>query len=273
MIKKLPILLFLIFGLSQAQKHEIGIAIGGNNLIADIGSNKIINPIPFMGDGVKKLSLNTLPLTLNLLYRRNLNPHYSLRLNLSASQFYDKDQAAKDNFRKERNLIADAKLAEVALLFEYTFYDINSSHINRTSPYIFAGVAGFGVTTLKKTGVYTGDPNTFELKNYSLVTTKGEKMDFGFALPIGVGLKYKRNFLVFFAEIGFRYTFSDEIDYSTTKNTSISVPAGTVEIVQKKIQKTTYELSNIGNPNDNDWYVHTNFGVTYTFGREKCYCN
>ncbi len=70
-------------------------------------------------------------------------------------------------------------------------------------------------------------------------------------------LGYKTNIsnhLILAAEIGARYTFSDELDGS--------VPDGEFR-----------EQLSFGNTNNNDWYMFTGITLTYTFGRRPCYCN
>ena len=56
------------------------------------------------------------------------------------------------------------------------------------------------------------------------------------------------------AEIGARYTFSDELDGS--------VPDADFR-----------EQFAFGNTNSNDWYVFTGITLTYTFGKKPCYCD
>ncbi|WP_313791490.1 DUF6089 family protein [Lacinutrix neustonica] len=51
-----------------------------------------------------------------------------------------------------------------------------------------------------------------------------------------------------------RYTFSDEIDGS--------VPDA----------KEAVALNSFGNLNNNDWYTFTGITLTYTFGRNPCFC-
>ena len=54
-------------------------------------------------------------------------------------------------------------------------------------------------------------------------------------------------------EIGARYTFSDKIDGSLPYNENFNYT--------------------FGNENNNDWYMFSGFNLTYTFGRQPCYCN
>jgi hypothetical protein len=56
-------------------------------------------------------------------------------------------------------------------------------------------------------------------------------------------------------EVGARYTFSDEID-------------GSVPDTKENIERLSF-----GNVNNNDWYTFTGITLTYTFGRNPCYCN
>jgi hypothetical protein len=69
-----------------------------------------------------------------------------------------------------------------------------------------------------------------------------------------LGLKYRfyDNYILSI-ELGARYTFSDKIDGNNVSD--------------------DYLNYNFGNINNNDWYMFTKINLTYTFGRNPCYCN
>ena len=60
--------------------------------------------------------------------------------------------------------------------------------------------------------------------------------------------------LILAFEIGARYTFSDELDGSVPDSGWL------------------VDSHSFGNTNNNDWYTFTGFTLTYTFGRNPCYC-
>ena len=75
-----------------------------------------------------------------------------------------------------------------------------------------------------------------------------------FAIPMVVGLKHRfYDNLILSVEIGARYTFSDKIDGNSVIRDDLNY--------------------NFGNINNKDWYMFSNFSLTYTFGRNPCYCN
>ena len=75
-----------------------------------------------------------------------------------------------------------------------------------------------------------------------------------FAIPMVVGLKHRfYDNLILSMEIGARYTFSDKIDGNIMISDDLNY--------------------NFGNINNKDWYMFSNFSLTYTFGRNPCYCN
>ncbi|MNL28629.1 hypothetical protein D3C87_1502800 [compost metagenome] len=55
------------------------------------------------------------------------------------------------------------------------------------------------------------------------------------------------------AEVGARYTFTDDLDGSNPSNDNL-----------KSLR--------FGNLNNNDWYVFSGITLTYTFGQKPCYC-
>jgi hypothetical protein len=54
-------------------------------------------------------------------------------------------------------------------------------------------------------------------------------------------------------EIGARYTFTDNLDGSNPKNKN-------------------FETLKFGNLNSKDWYVFSGVTLTYTFGKNPCFC-
>ena len=71
-------------------------------------------------------------------------------------------------------------------------------------------------------------------------------------MNLGIKSNITRN-LILAAEVGARYTLSDNIDGSNPKNTNL-------------------EYLRFGNINNNDWYVFSGVTLTYTFGNKPCYC-
>ena len=77
-----------------------------------------------------------------------------------------------------------------------------------------------------------------------------------FSIPAIVGIKFSvSNSLVLSFETGIRYSLTDNIDGSN--------PIGQFE---SDVQVKHGELYN------NDWYVFTGLTLSYTFGRQPCYC-
>ena len=72
---------------------------------------------------------------------------------------------------------------------------------------------------------------------------------------VGYKTTLGQNF-VLAAEIGARYTFTDNLDGSNPN----------------KVSENKDDVS-FGNINNNDWYVFTGITLTFTFGRKPCYCN
>src|SRR5690606_38786231 len=71
-----------------------------------------------------------------------------------------------------------------------------------------------------------------------------------FAIPMALGVKAKINTrFVLGAEIGVRYTFTDNLDGSYPEDVTKA----------------------FGNILSDDWYVFSGLTLTYTFGKEPCY--
>ena len=135
----------------------------------------------------------------------------------------------------------DKTIGEISAGLEFNFFEFDLHHSGRQhTPYLFTGVSG---VYYKETYIDGGATQYTDKKNLT------------FGIPIVFGYKYRfsQSFIIA-AEVGARYTFTDDLD-------------GSDYIAENG---TDYSF---GNLNNNDWYVFTGFTLTYTFGRNPCYCD
>lgn len=275
-------LLFLILGLSFsasiAQRHEIGIFAGGANVIGDIGKSNYINPTPVSYKTDEKFG--RIPIAFGALYRFNFNPHMGVRLSGLYGKVLGADVTAPESYKKKRDYVYKNNIIEGALVFEYNFFDINNEDGKKHSPYIFGGVGAFMYDQLKYTvnNTFARNDNGQIIQPQTVATEiigKPEKKT-SFSLPFGVGYKYKyRGNFVISAEVGFRYTTTDNLDHSFAQESDFTfynepgIDVNTLNQLNSNIIKSRQ----VGNTSNYDWYVFTGLTLTYTFGRPPCYCD
>lgn len=278
----LIVILGLSFSAAIAQRHEIGVFGGGANVIGDIGRSNYINPMPVSYNSDK--ITDKLPIALGLIYRFNFNPHMGVRFNAIYGKVIGNDAVAPEKYKKERDYAYKNNILEGSLLFEYNFFDINNENAAKHSPYIFAGVGAFmydkNLYTISHT--FARDENGVVIVPESIdtqVSTKTEK-ESNFTFPIGAGykIKYKHNWVIS-AEVGFRYTRTDNLDHSFSNYSDFTF------ITEPGLDQPPYEdevwvrnlnairSRQVGNTSNYDWYVFTGLTLTYTFGRPPCYCD
>ena len=142
--------------------------------------------------------------------------------------------------RRIRNLTFENKIHEASLGIEFNFFefDLHNEWFAFT-PYIYTGLAGFKF-----------DETYFNKTNTQVKYGNGYSM----AIPLHVGVKALINKrLVLSAEVGARYTFTDNLDGNHPKDTN-------------------YTSNQFGNTLSKDWYVFTGLTLSYTFGKNPCYC-
>lgn len=268
----------------KAQRNEVGISIGRANIIGDIGKTDYIEIFP--------MDRYRIPISLGVLYRYNLDNRQSLRLNLIYNRVYFDDEKASEDYRFKRKISGSNTIFETSVLFEYYFFDINDIKYSGSSPYIFAGVGGYGFYDRKYTINHTRaknydgsyrDPLNFQ----DFVTEENYKksMKFDFNIPFGVGYKFKIKYdWLLSLEIGARYTFQDNLDYSSIKNKNITInidpQLNNISTVDPKLKNEINRRNakiigkhQTGNTyKSNDWYLIWGINLTYTFGRPPCYC-
>ena len=143
--------------------------------------------------------------------------------------------------REIRGYYFNARSLEVSAGMEFTFldFDLHRRSFN-FSPYLYTGVS------------MLNHPN-FYYANNVLVSEKTRSNAYG--IPIALGVKVTlTDHIIFGMEVAARYTFSDELDGSVPDT--------------KELKKLRF-----GNINNTDWYVFSGITLTYTFGRNPCFCN
>lgn len=252
---RIAIALILVFNYLNAQRHEIGLSIGSANVVGDIGNESYVAPDNYSFQGF---------------YKRNLNERYSLRLNVGYANLTMKDSEAEAQYRVDRNVKSDNKITEVSGIFEFNFFDFNGERRTGHTPYIFGGIGAVGHTE----GDYNADITTNATTgNPSAIISGKTKLTYSPIIPFGLGYKVKVRYnWVVAAELGFRYTFSDNIDQS---NPNIAYTVSDTSLTEDQIKQVQQDVENtymIGNSNSKDWYTFAGISLAYTFGRPPCDC-
>lgn len=222
---KKSIFLFFFIGISinlSAQVYEIGVFLGGSNYVGDIGRTNYVYPNKLAGA---------------FFFKYNYNPRIALRGTYSYLPIQGNDLEADTDLRISRGLSFKNTINELALGLEYNFYEYNIAEEGKTwTPYILLELAAFRY----KTAIAEPLPLQYQFESKT-----------SFTIPIGIGFKSKlyQN-LAFAIETKIRYTFEDDLDYTTSRIPSLS-------------------FGGLGN----DWYMFTGISFIYTFGRPPCYKN
>ena len=221
------VLLFLGSQLCQSQTHEIGLFVGASNFIGDVGATKYIAPNKPAFGGI---------------YKWNRSSRHSFRFSLIYSELEGKDSKSDDPRRVERNFEFTNQIIEASVGLEYTFLDFDlHSGKNVATPYLY-------------TGITVAYHDNFYFNAQGKLTSESTS-SYAYGIPMAVGFKMNLfESIIIAAEVGARYTFSDELDGSVPDSENIT------------------EIYSFGNINNNDWYMFTGLTLTYTFGNKPCFC-
>lgn len=218
----LLLLVTLLPALASAQINEIGLFAGGANYIGDVGPTTYIAP--------KKVALG-------LVYKWNRSPRHAYRFSATYGKLVATDYKSDVSGRQQRGYTFQNSIKEVSAGLEFNFFDFNLHEDElKITPYVHSGLSYF---MYNEQYVLNG-------------VTYSQDSKGSLAIPMTVGIKTNiSRFLVLGAEVGARYTFTDNLDGSNHPDR----------------QNLAF-----GNLESNDWYVFTGFTLTYTFGNKPCYC-
>ncbi|MFT5925516.1 MAG: hypothetical protein ACI9WL_000252 [Rubritalea sp.] len=220
-------IIFLSFAFAKAQTYEVGVFVGTSNIVGDVGSTQYLQFNDVAIGGV---------------FKWNRSSRHSFRASIISANMVGDDNDSDDTSRDLRGLKYSYSLIEASVGIEYTFWDWDL-YSGRTQlvPYLYTGLTAFQYSSFALN-------NTNELEEYD------KSIDI--AIPIMFGVKTNITpELILAAEIGARYTFTDNLDGSN--------PDGDMDFDNLKF----------GNINNKDWYIFSGVTLTYTFGRKPCYCN
>jgi hypothetical protein len=195
--------------------NMVGISVSALNYYGDIA------PLP------KKISTDisfTRP-AIGVSFTHRFGPRYSLQGQfmygtLSGSDSKSASTTGESSFRYARNLSFRNRIKELSVVAYFDLFSNQSTYISRVAwtPYVYIGVAAFinnpqaqapakdlQGNPLAEAGQWVDlRPLHTEGKSYGLVQP---------AIPFGIGARFRINeVLDLWADIGFRYTFTDYID-------------------------------------------------------------
>ncbi|MES2863648.1 MAG: DUF6089 family protein [Bacteroidota bacterium] len=179
-------------------------------------------------------------LALGVLYKWNRSTRHSWRFSFNMTSITAKDVESNAPNRNLRSFEIKNDIKEFSAGLEFNFLDFDLHKEEFVfSPYVYSGLSAF-------------------LYDETYIVNKVNEedyQDYSFAIPMVIGVKMKMaNHLVLGLETGARYTFTDNLDGSNPENEN-------------------FETLKFGNLNNKDWYVFTGFTLTYTFGKNPCFCS
>ncbi len=215
--------LLFIVGELGAQTYEIGLFAGGANNIGDVGKTNYISPSGIAFGGVAKW---------------NISKRYAWRGSAIYGRFTADDSKSNLSSRQQRGYELKNSVKELSAGLEFNFVEYNLHQLGPAfTPYLYTGITYF-----RYNYHYFNAGQAQEI----------DQEDGSFAIPMTVGIKARLNqYLILGAEIGARYTFTDNLDGSN--------PEG-----------SNFEQFRFGNIFSDDWYVFSGVTLTYTFGRKPC---
>ncbi|MBQ0735148.1 DUF6089 family protein [Aquimarina celericrescens] len=215
------IVLFFVQSI-MSQTYEVGLIAGGANYIGDVGSTYYIAPNDF---------------AVGVIGKWNRSKRHAFRASFLYAQI-NADDSKGDDRREQRGLSFDNSIKELSVGMEYNFWDwFLYDGKPQWTPYLYTGITGFNY------GAQAVDSNN-QIEAYA------DKWNFAIPMVLGIKKTLGRKFIIG-AEIGARYTFTDNLDGS---------------------DPDPRFGEGFGNLNNNDWYVFTGITLSYTWGRIPCYC-
>ena len=173
--------------LGHSQTYEVGVILGGANLIGDVGSTTYLSPNTFAYGVIGKW---------------NRSSRHAFRFSIMSAELNGDDSDSHESRRQERGYTFNNSITELSAGLEFTFWEFNMYSGRRVStPYLFTGL------------------NYFFYKASYIRPSEKKFIDYegarSLSIPMAIGYKvmFATNF-VLAIEIGARYSFTDDLDGS-----------------------------------------------------------
>ncbi len=220
-----PLVFILSFVQSiTSQTYDVGVMLGGSNYIGDVGATTYISPND---------------LSVGVIAKWNRSKRHAFRASFLYAEI-NADDSRGDSRRQQRGYRFSNSVKEISAGLEFNFWEWYLYDGDpQFTPYLYTGLTGFNYGAK---AIDRADNNT--IKTYS--------NRWNVAIPMVVGIKKTiARHWVLGAEIGARYTFTDNLDGSSPDS------------------RFGEEFGNLDN---NDWYVFTGITLSFTWGRIPCHC-
>ena len=260
---RLSILFFLctmsVFGQvhTGASRSEIGFMIGGSTYLGDLNQF-----VPF-----RKTHLAG-----GLLYRYNVNPRLSVRVNFTYGKVSADDALSTEALNRERNLSFHSDIWELGAGVEFNYFPFQLGHDRyKGTAYLLAEL---GVFRMNPKTMYNGAevalrPLGTEGQGTSLNSKKHYSLT-QICLPLGVGAKLSLSDRVGLnVEIGIRKTFTDYLDDVGADSyvDSEVLAAENGPLAAQLSNRSGDRYGKRGNSATKDWYIFTGAMLTIRLGK------
>lgn len=181
-------LLLAVSGL-RAQIYEVGLFIGGSNVISDVGATNYIKPNDLAIGGI---------------FKWNRSPRHSWRASFIHAEVSADDADSDAANRNQRGFKFSNTVDELTAGLEFDFFEFDTHSLRpQFTPYLFSGLSYFRYNQLYIEG---GESKKDGKRNV-------------LAVPMIVGVKANvtPKFIVGL-EVGARWTFVDDLDGSNPEN-------------------------------------------------------
>ncbi|MEP2670807.1 MAG: DUF6089 family protein [Cyclobacteriaceae bacterium] len=261
----------------EKRYNSVGLSLNAVNYYGDLAPRpqRVSTDISFTRPGI------------GLSFIHRFGPRYSLKgefmyATIKGSDADSADPGDLDNgiYRYQRNLSFRNRIKELSVVAVFDLFENQSTYISRVrwTPYAFLGVAAFhhnpqaqapatdlNGNPLAQAGQWVDlRPLGTEGQNATLLDTDVNSgiepyKQIQFAIPFGIGARFRLNEVMdLWADIGFRYTFTDYLDDVSQNYVDLGV-FGNDELARAM----SYRTNELGPPPNPNTYVARD-GQTYT---------
>ena len=274
-MKKLFVLILsaICLNVTAQQSMELGVNVGTSTYLGDLKTTAY--------------TLEQNAISLGLQGRYNFNSRIAGRVSLGYGTIMGDDRKTERLDLRARNLSFRSRLYEMAFIGEVNLLNFGDHKLNkrgrqyfRMTPYVFGGMALFHFNpearyngrwqALQPLGTEGQDIPNSNVASYNLTQI---------SLPIGIGLKLQLEpNIILSYEIGWRKTFTDYLDdvsgrYFDEAQIAANNGAAAADLSYRGDELAPGSTAPVGSfrgdPDNKDWYILSNFTISYKLFRTR----